>query len=148
MAEVTKVSTSGYYERAHNYSRIVMVDEWIFMANSAGVDPKTGRFSEDPREQAEQLLSNIEESLNLVDSSLRDIVRMVITIPSRGDIFPVQDYIGARMKGIDPAMTLICSPLGSDLYKVEIEVTAYRGAGSKEPKRIISGMFADMPAHH
>jgi hypothetical protein len=29
-----------------------------------------------------------------------------------------------------------CPPLGSEIYKVELEVTAYRGAGSADVERI------------
>jgi len=68
-------------------------------------------------------------------------VRLVIRIPNRRDIFPVMDHIGHRMKGIDPAMTLCCTPLGSDDYKVEIEVTAYKGAGREQVVRLSSGLF-------
>lgn len=141
MTAITKVNSGGYYEDLHNYSRLVMIDNWIFMANSAGVEPDSGAFSTDPVDQAKQLISNIAHALKSVDSGLQDIVRMVITIPNRSDIFPVQAYVGDVMKGIDPAMTLICSPLGSDEYKVEIEVTAYKGAGTQEVTRIRSGLF-------
>lgn len=141
MVEVTKVNSGGYYEDAHNHSRLVMVDNWIMMSNSAGVIPETGKFSDDPVEQATQLISNIKHALNHVGSDLSDIVRMVITIPNREDIMPVQGYVGASMRGIDPVMTLICSPLGSDNYKVEIEVTAYKGAGQGNIARTRSGLF-------
>lgn len=141
MPEITKVSSGGYYEDRHNYSRLVMVDNWIFMSNSAGVIPETGKFSSDPREQAQQTISNIEHALKQVGSDLSDVVRLVASVPNRDDIFPVMDYVGSRFKGIDPAMTLICTPLGSDDYKVEIEITAYKGGGSQEAKRIRSGLF-------
>ena len=35
---------------------------------------------------------------------------------------------GRKMRGINPTLTMTCPPLGSTEYKVEIEVTAYRGA--------------------
>ncbi len=41
----------------------------------------------------------------------------------------VMDVIGEKFRGIDPATTVTCPPLGSTVYKVELEVTAYRGAG-------------------
>ena len=36
--------------------------------------------------------------------------------------------IGQKFKGVDPASTVTCPPLGSTVYKVELEVTAYKGA--------------------
>lgn len=141
MVAITKVNSGGYYEAAHNYSRLIMVDDWILMANSAGVNPDTGGFSADPVEQAKQLMSNITHALHHVGSDLSDVIRMVITIPNREDIMPVQGYIGAMLEGIDPVMTLICSPLGSDDYKVEAEVTAYKGAGKVAVTRSRSQLF-------
>jgi hypothetical protein len=44
------------------------------------------------------------------------------------DTHTVMEYIGSKFIGIDPATTVTCPPLGSDTYKVELEVTAYRGA--------------------
>ena len=47
--------------------------------------------------------------------------------------------VGEKFRGINPASTVICPPLGSTVYKVEIEVTAYRGAGKAETEeRVIS----------
>lgn len=141
MTEVFKVNSGGKYEAMHSHSRLVMIDNWIFMSNSAGVIPETLSFASDPVAQAKQAMDNIEHALRTVDSGIADIVRLVIRIPNRGDIFPVMGHIGGRMKGIDPAMTLCCTPLGSDDYKVEIEVTAYKGAGKREVARLRSGLF-------
>jgi enamine deaminase RidA (YjgF/YER057c/UK114 family) len=141
MVEITKVSSGGHYEAIHSYSRVVMVDSWIYMAISAGVNPETGNFADDAAEQAKQAISNIEHALATVSSDLSDIIRLVVSIPNREDIMAVQDYVGGRFKGIEPAMSLICTPLGSDEYKVEFEVTAYKGAGKQPQKRIRSGLF-------
>jgi|SRR5579883_504431 len=141
MPEIFKVSSGGKYEAMHSHSRLVMIDNWIFMSNSAGVIPSTLTFASDPVEQAKQALDNIEHALKTVGAEIADIVRLVIRIPNRRDIFPVMDHIGHRMKGIDPAMTLCCTPLGSDDYKVEIEVTAYKGAGREQVVRLSSGLF-------
>jgi hypothetical protein len=40
------------------------------------------------------------------------------------------------MRGINPTLTLTSPPLGSSEYKVEIEVTAYRGAAKANVKEI------------
>jgi hypothetical protein len=44
---------------------------------------------------------------------------------------------GERMRGIRPTLTMTCPPLGSTQYKVEIDVTAYRGASRAEVKEMV-----------
>jgi len=41
-----------------------------------------------------------------------------------------------KMRGINPTLTMTCPPLGSAQYKVEIEITAYRGASTFNVKEI------------
>ena len=48
----------------------------------------------------------------------------------------VMAYVGERFRGIDPQRTVTCSPLGAADFKVEIEVTAYRGASKAEVEEI------------
>ncbi|MNT51593.1 hypothetical protein D3C72_1885650 [compost metagenome] len=44
------------------------------------------------------------------------------------DVAQVMTLIGEKFRGINPASTVTCPPLGSTVYKVEVEVTAYRNA--------------------
>ena len=44
--------------------------------------------------------------------------------------------VGEKFRGIDPASTVTCPSLGSDIYKVEIEVTAFRGASAREVRKL------------
>lgn len=143
MVEITKVNSGGEYEALCSYSRLVMVDNWIFTSNSAGVDPQTGKFSSDPVEQAKQVLRNLEHALAQVGSNFSDVIRRTVRIPNRADIFPIMECVGAAFKGIDPASTVVCTPLGSDDYKVEIELIACKGAGSQKQTRIRSKLFGE-----
>jgi enamine deaminase RidA (YjgF/YER057c/UK114 family) len=141
MVEISKLSSGTEWEKRHSFSRLVIVDNWIFMAISAGMRPGTGDIPGDPVEQADNIVENISNALQQVGSGLSDIVRLLISIPDRGDILAVQDHVGKRFRGIEPAMTLLCSPLGSDDFKVEIEATAYKGAGAMPQTRLHSGRF-------
>lgn len=139
--DICKLNAGGAFEHRHGYSRLVMVDNWIFMALSAGIIPETGLLPDDPVQQAEQALSNIEHSLKTVGSELSDIVRLVVSIPNREDIMPIQDCVGNIFRGIDPAMSLYCTPLGSDKYRVEFEATAYKHSGRAKQRRLNSNLF-------
>ena len=143
MTDITKVNSGGKYEALYSYSKLVMVDNWIFTSNSAGMSPETGIFSSDPVEQARQALRNLEHALAQVGSSFSDVVRRTVRIPNREDIFPIMECVGAAFKGIDPASAVACTPLGSDDYKLEIELIAYKGAGSLKQTRIRSKLFGE-----
>lgn len=141
MVEITKLNSGGYYEKKYHYSRLVQVDDWIFMANCGGVDPKTGQLPPDALEQAKLVVSHIEHALAQVGSDITDVVRMVVNIPNRDDFFTIMDFVGPAFAGVEPARTMTCSPLGSEELKVEIEITAYKGAGKMKQNRIESGRF-------
>lgn len=128
MTKIVKVKTGSKFEEIASYSRLVAVDNWIYVSNSAGRNPDTQEIPEDVIEQTEQVFNNIERALAAVDSSLADVVMSRVFIQDPADIHQVMAFIGTKFKGINPASTATCPPLGSTTYKVEIEVTAYRGA--------------------
>lgn len=87
-------------------------------------------MSTDPVEQARQCFVNIEGALASVGASLADVVRSSVIIPNREDAPAVMAFVGEKFRGIDPASPVTCSPLGAPDFKVEIEITAYKGVGA------------------
>lgn len=136
MIEVVKVKTGSKYEDLVGYSRLVAVGDLIFVSNSAGIDYATREISPDAGEQCAKALQNVERALAAVGATLADVVRLITRIPNVEDKDKVSEVIGRSFRGIDPAATMICTPLASEIYKVEIEVTAYRGVKDMEQKRI------------
>jgi enamine deaminase RidA (YjgF/YER057c/UK114 family) len=136
MVDVIKVKSGSAYEEKESYSRAVVVDSWIFVSNTAGRNYKTREMSPDPVEQAKQSFINVERALEAVGASLADVVMSTIYIPNVADAPTVMAYVGERFKGIDPARTVLCTPLGNAEMKVEIEVTAHKGVGASTPKRL------------
>ena len=138
MVQIVKLKTGSRYEDIASYSRLVCVDNLIFVSNTAGRNPVTLEIPEDAVEQTEQAMANIERALQAVDASLGDVVAARIFIQNPSDTVAVMTKFGERFRGVDPAMTLTCPPLSSEVYKVEIEVTAYRGTskGNVELKTI------------
>ncbi|MGJ8582390.1 MAG: Rid family hydrolase [Psychromonas sp.] len=130
MTHIIKVNTTSPLEKIASYSRLVVVDNWIYVSNTAGRNPETKLIPEDLIEQTEQVFINIENALKAVDSSLQDVVISRVFIQEPADTHQVMEYIGTKFKGVNPATTVTNPPLGSQAYKVELEVTAYRGAGS------------------
>ncbi|NDW00192.1 RidA family protein [Salipiger sp. PrR002] len=132
MTTITKIKTGSKFEDHASYSRIVAVDDWIFVSNTAGRNPETKEIPEDVTEQTEQVFANIERALAAVDSCLADVVASRVFIQDPADTETVMTRIGEKFRGIDPTTTVTCPPLGSTVYKVELEVTAYRGASKAE----------------
>ncbi|MDR0279569.1 MAG: RidA family protein [Paucimonas sp.] len=132
MTQIVKVKSGSIFEEKASYSRLVVVDNWIYVSNTAGRNPDTKEIPEDVIAQAEQVFANIERALAAVDASLADVVCSRVFIQDPADVPKVMDFIGGKFRGIDPASTVTCPPLGSTVYKVELEVTAYRGAGKAE----------------
>lgn len=128
MPNVIKVKTQNKFEELGSYSRLVAVDNLIFVSNTAGRNPATKLIPEDLAEQTLQVLSNIEFALASVDATLEDVVAARVFVQFPDDVETVMATYAQRMRGINPTLTMTCPPLGSSQYKVEIEVTAYRGA--------------------
>lgn len=128
MTQITKVKTGSIFEEKASYSRIVAVDNWIFVSNTAGRNPHTKEIPEDISEQTHQVFANIEQALAAVEASLADVVMSRVFIQDPQDVPTVMAIIGDKFRGVNPASTVTCPPLGSTVYKVELEVTAYRGA--------------------
>lgn len=133
--ELTKLKSGGRYEERESYSRLVQIGDWVLMANTAGRDFQAGFMSEDPIEQLHQCIANIKASLAQVDCTLADVVRSRVFIPYREHAADIMAVYGEYFRGIDPVVTVTCSPLGGPDYKVEIEVTAYKGAGEMQQNR-------------
>jgi len=139
MTQITKVKTGSKFEERGSYSRIVAVDNWIFVSNTAGRDPRSNEIPDDVTEQTLQVFANIEMALAAVGATLSDVVFSRVYIQDPKDVASVMEIIGAKFRGINPATTVTCPPLGSTVYKVELEATAWRGAGKAEVEEIAVG---------
>ena len=136
MVAVTKVKSNSAIEARNNYSRAIAIDDWIVVANTAGRDFKTRTMADDAAAQAEQMFRNIEGALVALDSSLADVVRARVSVPDPADMPAVVAVFARKFQGIEPVGTFTCTPLAGPEYKVEMEVTAYRGAGNAATRRV------------
>lgn len=139
MTTIVKIKTGSRFEEIGSYSRVVSVDNWVFVSNTAGRNPQTQQIPEDVIEQTTQVFANIEAALAAAGAGLADVVASRVFIRDPADTHAVMTKVGEKFRGIDPVSTVTCPPLGSTVYKVEIEVTAWRGASSADvEKRTVS----------
>ncbi|GLI98480.1 Rid family hydrolase [Sphingobium sp. BS19] len=136
MTDIVKVKTGSPAEERGAYSRLIAVDNLIFVSNTAGRNPRTKLIPEDPAEQTLQVLSNIDAALAAVGSSIEDVIAARVFVQFPQDIDAVMEAYAGKMRGINPTLTLTSPPLGMAEFKVEIEVTAYRGATQANVKEI------------
>jgi enamine deaminase RidA (YjgF/YER057c/UK114 family) len=136
MPRIVKVKTGNRLEDISSYSRIVAVGDWIFVSNTAGRNPQTKEIPSDVIAQTHQVFDNIEGALKSVGACLGDVIATQVFIQDPADVPGVMKIFGQKFRGVDPALTATCPSLGSTIYKVEIEVTAFRGAAAAEVEKL------------
>lgn len=136
MNKIVKLKTGSKFEEHGSYSRAVVIENWIYVSNTAGRNPQTKEIPEDITAQTLQVFANIEQALAAVGASLGDVIASRVFIQDPADTHTVMTIVGEKFRGINPASTVTCPPLGSTVYKIEIEVTAYRGAAQAEVEEI------------
>jgi enamine deaminase RidA (YjgF/YER057c/UK114 family) len=141
MPDIVKVRTGSKFEEIGSYSRLVAIDNLIFVSNTAGRNPQTKKIPEDLTEQTLQVLANIETALAAVEASLADVVAARVFIQFPQDVDVIMAAYAQKMRGINPVLTMTCPPLGSTEYRVEIEITAYRGVAKANVKEINLSLF-------
>ena len=135
MSDFIKIKTGSKFETSVGYSRAVVVGDWIFVSLTAGIDYSTRQMPDTAAAQLTLALKNINAALTAVGSSLNDVVKTQVFVPDPADLEGVLDAFGQTFRGIDPALTITHGPLAGD-YKVEIEVTAYRGVAEAGMRQI------------
>ncbi len=137
MNKIVKVNTGSKLEESASYSRLVMVDNWIYVSNTAGRNPDTKKNPESIIEQTQQVFDNIERALAAGDATLADVVMSRVFIQNPAETHTVTQFIETKFRGVNPATTVTNPPLGSAECKVELEVTAYRGVGSAQVEEVL-----------
>jgi len=122
------ISSGSTFEKDIGYSRAVVDGDWIFVSGTTGFDYQSMSISDDVAVQPEQCLRNIQSALEQAGASFRDVVRVTYVLPDAAD-FPacwptLRRYFGEAR----PAAMMISAGLADPRMRIEIEVTARRGA--------------------
>lgn len=136
MPRIVKLKTGNPFEDKESFSRVVVIGDLILTSNTAGRNLKTKEMPASAEGQAVEAFNNVEAALKSVGSSLAEVVRSRITIPDPADVPAVMKIVGDRFRGIDPVSTVTCTPLALNYLKMELEVTAYRGAAGSDVEHL------------
>ncbi len=118
------ISSGSTFEASIGYSRAVVDGEWVFVSGTTGFDYRTMTIADDPLQQTEQCLKNIEAALQQAGSAMADIVRVRYILPRAEDFSLCWPVLSRWFGDIRPAATMIAAGLADPRMKIEIEVTA------------------------
>lgn len=121
------IASGSPFEAEFAYSRAVAQGDWCFVAGTIGRDRVTGDLPESAEAQTRNALATIAWALEEAGFSLADVVRTVIYLPDPADHPKIAAALREALGDVRPANTTMCAPLLRPEWKVEIEVTAFRG---------------------
>ena len=123
-----RISSGSSFESEIGYSRAVVVDDWVFVSGTTGFDYVSMTIADDLVAQTEQCLHNIEAALVQAGASMKDVVRVNYMLPPGNDFSSCWPTLRRYFGEVRPAATMVSAGLADPRMRIEIEVTAKRGA--------------------
>ncbi|TDZ37735.1 RutC family protein [Colletotrichum spinosum] len=124
------ISSGSAFEAQIGYSRAVVTGDLVFVSGTTGYNYATGVISPNIVEQTEQTMQNIAAALAEAGATVADVVRVRYILPDRADFEKTWPVLQKWFGQVRPAATMVQAGLYEEAMKIEIEVTAQRGAGS------------------
>ncbi|MEM8979335.1 MAG: RidA family protein [Pseudomonadota bacterium] len=115
-----RISSGGPFEAKIGYCRAVVAGDWIHVAGTVGQ-------GDDVVSQCRSALEVIEAALDEAGASFRDVVRVNYYLPDRAEFEPCWPLLSEAFGAHPPAATMVECGLIDPKFRIEIEVTAYRG---------------------
>ena len=115
------------------YSQAVKTDQLVFTAGQVALAPETGQLiSGDIRQQARQVMKNLQAILNAAGSSLDQVVKATVFLADIRDFAAFNEIYATYFNGEPPARSafqVAALPLGA---LVEVEMVSLVGSSSAE----------------
>jgi enamine deaminase RidA (YjgF/YER057c/UK114 family) len=127
---VRHISSGSSFEALAGYSRAVVDGDWVHVSGTTGFDYRDMSIVDDPVQQTHQCFSNISAALGQAGVSLDDVVRVRYLLTDASLFEVVAPVFGHYFSHSRPAATAMVVGLIDPRMKIEIEVTARRGASS------------------
>jgi len=126
-----RLSSGSSFEAELAYSRAIIDDDWVHVSGTTGFDYAAMTISGNVAEQAEQCFRNIQTVLEQAGATLADVVRVRYILPERDDFRKCWPVIRRYLGDVQPAATMFTAGLADPRMKIEIELTARKGAMSE-----------------
>ena len=131
MSGVRHISSGSSFEALAGYSRAVVDGDWILVSGTTGFDYRDMSIVDDVVQQTHQCFSNISAALAQADASLDDVIRVRYLLTDASLFDQVAPVFGQYFVRARPAATAMVVGLIDPRMKIEIEVTARRGAAGR-----------------
>ena len=122
------IHSGAPWEALVGYCRAVVSGDFVFVAGTVGRDPVTGEVPDGVTAQCTNALAIIGAALAEAGAGFADVVRVTYYVADRADFEPCWPLLRAAFGAHPPASTVIVAGLLDPAMKIEIEVTAHRGA--------------------
>ena len=129
------ISSGSTFEAEIGYSRAVVDGDWVFVSGTTGFDYSTMTIAEGVAEQTEQCLRNIENALAEAGATLAEVVRVTYVVPKADEFRECWPVLRRYFGEIRPAAMMISAGLADPRMRIEIEVTARIGSGTRASSR-------------
>jgi enamine deaminase RidA (YjgF/YER057c/UK114 family) len=126
-----RIFSGSPFEDIAGYSRAVIDGDWIFISGTVGTLQETGNIPESLEDQVAQIFAIITTTLGEAEAALADIVRCRVFVSDASYLDAVSRLLGSYFNDIRPANTTLIAGIPAPGAKVEIEVTARKGAGAQ-----------------
>ncbi len=118
------IYSGSEYERTYSYARAVAVGKQVRISGTTGYDYVRDILAKGAGAQSEQIFRNVQNALDQVGGSLRDVVRVRIYIAQEQDYDAVMNAYATAFRGIDPACTTVQAGLFDPEIRVEMDMDA------------------------
>jgi enamine deaminase RidA (YjgF/YER057c/UK114 family) len=125
------ISSGSTFEDEIGYSRAVVDGDWVFVSGTTGFDYQTMTIADGLPEQTEQCLRNIQAALAQAGATLADVVRVTYVVPKADEFRECWPVLRRYFGTVRPAAMMLSAGLADPRMRIEIEVTARRGAGAE-----------------
>ncbi len=126
---ITRIKTGSTWEDRIGYARAVVAGGWVHVSGTTGTDHATGDIPETIEDQCKLALAIIEAALARAGAGFEHAVRVTYVLKHAADFERCWPILSATFGANPPAAMMIEAPLIEPRHLIEIELTAYLGAG-------------------
>lgn len=128
MTDRRLISTGSTFETEFAYSRALVQGDWCFVAGTTGYDYATMTLPEGAEDQARNIFATIRGTLEEAGFAMEQIVRIRVIVTDPAHWQAAAPAVREALGHVRPPNTAIVAGLLAPEMKIEIEVTAFRGA--------------------
>lgn len=125
---IRRIHSGGAFEPKVGYCRAVVAGDWVHVSGTVAAPEANGEPPAGAKAQCDSALSIIQAALAEAECGFEHVVRVAYILPDRHEFEACWPALQAAFGENPPAATMTECGLIDPKYRIEIEVTAYKGA--------------------